>query len=876
MQSLELQDNILQQLSKYQAERCSTEMQIDIMDMRSEGFGATVVGYLATQGEQSELAMREQSLREALLSTLYNPTSSSADGIDATPFRIPENRKGLLHETLLSRLYYGGMERRAATVADAHEDTFRWILDDTDKSDRPWHSFSDWLASDSQLYWITGKAGSGKSTLMKFITQPQQTASTSNDLVDWSIEPRCAKHLQQWSQDKPLTIASFYFWAAGSDMQTSKSGLYRTLLYQILKKHPDMISHTFPDRWEALCLFNEDPKPFTDEEYRTCLTGLIQLLHTNAKIALFIDGLDEFDGDHGELIELLKQLIDTSSIKVCLASRPWVVFEEALRHQPSLMLQDLTFQDIKLYATARFNSDANFSQLQTREPEFAESLIERIVRKAAGVFLWVNLVVTSLLDGMKFGDRVSDLQRRLDALPPELEDLYDRILLNLDPFYFEHAAQLFSLMAACHEPPSAVLFSLADEDRPNYLLEIPFKVVWSYSDYESRVETVQRRLNSRCRGLIEVSHEMPVNVDTAGWRSQTTVQYLHKTVKDYVEKPDIHEKLRRGLKSPFDPHLRFCVAYMAKFKVDVHSSGVSLPINLARLSSSIVYCMRHASQVSAINVPQMVRALDHLEKAVYASGLPSLFSPSEPFSKIMPVINTGYTYLGVFDFEVHGNTFLSLAVKCGVVEYVRARISTGCLVPDGQSGFEVGYEAASSKLSRQKRFPVDLDTKWTKLLRKPMIRLKFWGAQVSVRLKDLASKEGWQLLLDATPSYTTNVLMVSTLLEKGADPNFEILDANGRALTVWITTLATVVFQLVEGGVKDGKIWLEVAQLMVNHGARIDRSTISAALSLVRGLYYIHGMSEYEVGHRLEKEFRRSKSCQGQLGLDFLDSLLLI
>lgn len=44
------------------------------------------------------------------------------------------------------------------------------------------------------------------------------------------------------------------------------------------------------------------------------------------------------------------------------------------------------------------------------EPRYADQLIENVVSKAAGVFLWVHLVMASLLAGMGFSDRVSDLQ----------------------------------------------------------------------------------------------------------------------------------------------------------------------------------------------------------------------------------------------------------------------------------------------------------------------------------------------------------------------------------------------------------------------------------------------------------------------------------
>lgn len=123
-------------------------------------------------------------------------------------------------------------------------------------------------------------------------------------------------------------------------------------------------------------------------------------LTSTAAVCLFIDGLDEFVGKHDDLLLFLKHLVDKTPVKMCVASRPWEVFEDAFQNKPSLRLEDLTYPDIKSFVTSRFQSDDNFLQLERREAEFAGQLVEEVVRKASGVFLWVRLVVSSLLDGM--------------------------------------------------------------------------------------------------------------------------------------------------------------------------------------------------------------------------------------------------------------------------------------------------------------------------------------------------------------------------------------------------------------------------------------------------------------------------------------------
>jgi hypothetical protein len=76
-----------------------------------------------------------------------------------------------------------------------------------------------------------------------------------------------------------------------------------------------------------------------------------------------------------------------------------MVFQDTFRRCPSLLLQDLTKADIERYVTEKFDRNNAFKILMEREPELAAILIKKVVENADGVFLWVRLVVISLLTG---------------------------------------------------------------------------------------------------------------------------------------------------------------------------------------------------------------------------------------------------------------------------------------------------------------------------------------------------------------------------------------------------------------------------------------------------------------------------------------------
>jgi hypothetical protein len=69
-------------------------------------------------------------------------------------------------DIILESLRYRTMADRLEDVDEAHAKTFEWIFRNSTTDEIPWDSFVDWLESGSGVYWMNGKAGSGKSTLM--------------------------------------------------------------------------------------------------------------------------------------------------------------------------------------------------------------------------------------------------------------------------------------------------------------------------------------------------------------------------------------------------------------------------------------------------------------------------------------------------------------------------------------------------------------------------------------------------------------------------------------------------------------------------------------------------------------------------------------
>ena len=171
------------------------------------------------------------------------------------------------------------------------------------------------------------------------------------------------------------------------------------------------------------------------------------------KLCLFIDGLDEYEGLEVDIAKVFKGIILSPSVKVCVSSRPHVPFEDAFAGYPTVRVQDLTDWDIQLYIQDRLVHDEGMQSLRLREPKACDELIGEIVDSAQGVFLWVILVVTSLINGLSNHDRISDLQMRLKALPRDLDMLYEEMVVKVDGIYAEEGSRLYQLIAEATRRP---------------------------------------------------------------------------------------------------------------------------------------------------------------------------------------------------------------------------------------------------------------------------------------------------------------------------------------------------------------------------------------------------------------------------------------
>ena len=447
----------------------------------------------------------------------------------------------------LEALYFPEIYVRQESIAEAHSQTFQWIFDASGEKVRPWSNFVDWLESGQGIYWINGKAGSGKSTLMSYISQ----------------DNRVTDLLHSWSGPKQIIIPTFFFWNAGSPMQKTTIGLLRSLLYQILDKNPHL---TLP--LAQATLIGEQTYPpipaWTEKRLLATLSHLIRLLSISSHVCFFIDGLDEYEGSKDALLALIEGFIQYKNVKICQSSRPDKLFAETFQSSAMLRLQVLTKRDIQAYVQAKLEQVPIKNYPHATNARYLSRVSKEIPERAEGVFLWVEFAVRSQIEGLRNEDSPEELEKRLDQLPDEIEGIYADMLDKIPKAYRpEIACYLHMLMSEAGWTFNS-LFQIAFIFN-NYTEDIlesspPF----SLESLRSHCALTGRRLLATCPALLEIicrnskgvdsptdtdikyaawaksylsTPQGPLNTAEAiyGYRNWNAVQFIHGSAKDFMQ-----------------------------------------------------------------------------------------------------------------------------------------------------------------------------------------------------------------------------------------------------------------------------------------------------------------------------------------------------
>ncbi|KAH6999580.1 hypothetical protein EDB80DRAFT_883925 [Ilyonectria destructans] len=279
------QDDMLSIRRRLDEYRQQILLEVNLLLKKDQEFmGAKLVALIgSTELVQDEL----RALRSDMAAKMENALSGEAglvghlsEKLDAFQGRMQcANRQ----RGILRALQFDKMNERFEDVKKERDETFEWIYQEStgDNDNLP---FVEWLRSGDGVFHVQGKAGPGKSTLMKLICRDARTNAV----------------LAAWAGSKQLIFGHFFFWKPESSMQRSLKELTQSLLYTILEQVPDLIESAFPDQWKRTRSIPWD-NPCQVRLSLADIQGAFQSLIRNDQFYLsrrfcfFIDGLDEFD-----------------------------------------------------------------------------------------------------------------------------------------------------------------------------------------------------------------------------------------------------------------------------------------------------------------------------------------------------------------------------------------------------------------------------------------------------------------------------------------------------------------------------------------------------------------------------------------------------
>ena len=510
--------------------------------------------------ELKDLIVDENRKIEELKDLILDENKEIKEDI-SSGFREHERRRAQReqHNHLLDSLWFPEILVREETIADAHRKTFGWIFDGSGQAVRPWNNFVAWLENGEGIYWISGKAGSGKSTLMNFLCQHEQTKEA----------------LEVWCGTKDILTAKFFFWSAGTMMQKNFDGFLRSLLWQILREFPGI--DVLPSRVESRLEQKRRRTPYsqgshgiwTKRRLHEMLQEAINKLRNSCYLCFFIDGLDEFDDDKDDLIDFVLNLVSNAGVKVCLSSRPDKEFQDAFGSSATLRLQDLTCEDIRRYVNDSFQKVPQLVSMALKNEYEMNKVKGQIVDRAEGVFLWVSLAVKDQIRGLRNDDSPEQLQERLARLPNEIEGIYTRMLDRIDKTYLREASLLLKI--ALYVPILSVLgLALASYSGLEDMLSSADEI--SEQQIISLHRSTRNKLTTRCVGLLEVHQDPdsrlePIVTDVKSSNLEI-VGFVHRTAVDFLKSPGPGKAfLDTNLPPGFDPEFQYLKAALGRLRL---------------------------------------------------------------------------------------------------------------------------------------------------------------------------------------------------------------------------------------------------------------------------------------------------------------------
>ncbi|KAH6962799.1 hypothetical protein DER45DRAFT_601401 [Fusarium avenaceum] len=382
-----------------------------------------------------------------------------------------------------------------ANIPDPSQGTCNWILE--------LDAYKSWLETTSQqCLWIAGKPGSGKSTMMKYITEHQRL------------------------QNVPGQVVAHYFFHIGTNR--SVTSLLSSLLHQLLKATPTTRTFEIFSRFIEKREYDGPDNTWDNDILMENLTELAsKSTALGDSLFFYIDGLDECD-DPDMAIAFLHRLSTSSPsrrIRICISSRSSDFSIPVVK----IHMEDNNSSDIQTFLWKRLLA------LEDHLPPAldVEKTTQTLTEKAQGTFLWASLMA-SHLSSDSYLEACKTEKHFTPWLPTNLEAAYETILRRL--WSWNDGVR----RKATQDALTLVLCAQRDLSLPELQSALAAtQTHWSvsseiYDKQEKAPLNMTAQLMILGGGLLELKPWTPKSANDTSFTVNPTVHFIHSTVGRFL------------------------------------------------------------------------------------------------------------------------------------------------------------------------------------------------------------------------------------------------------------------------------------------------------------------------------------------------------
>lgn len=378
-------------------------------------------------------------------------------------------------------------------ISENMEDDLDFFVDRTMQGSCQWllrrQSFQDWAADSpnaSGLLWLTGNPGSGKSTMASFVIALLKRRSF-------------------------VGTCHYHFFLAGHQTKRTLSYLLRSIALQAALSHNDFCLRLLDLHENTGIDFSQQKATVIWEKI---FEGILFRLPSQEPMFWVFDGLDEAESPT-ELTRLLSKIKSATRINVLLVSRATKDLLKGINdYLPTAVHEPISDSDI-----VEDIQDYVRSSIQRILPNdhSQEDIIEEILAKASGSFLWVKLALNNIRDN---GHTKDDIRAALTEIPEGMEPLYERMIeiIASQPLKPRRMATRILTLAVC-------------SFRPLKISELEVALKPEFKDFVNLRNTVEE----------VCGHFVVVNKSTVTLIHQTAHQFLLYKTSDLPIKVVGHE-----------------------------------------------------------------------------------------------------------------------------------------------------------------------------------------------------------------------------------------------------------------------------------------------------------------------------------------------